>query len=237
MPEYYVQSMSFIIAMAIVIVMYRNWFTRTGAVPEFIAQAERTNLLEAIETSATEPHMRITLATFWRGRGWTRRERSCLLGPLIQQGILHIPYSDQPAERLLQATWYSILAQPPNTVILNSRDWTRLATDRSGREPSIIIGRISGGANQIGGAHNTISQQELSADHVMTLIAALREDARGRDEVRAPADEAADGLEAALETRQLGDVSRWVRTTAALARSSAEAMTSTRKVLEALGLL
>lgn len=236
MPELYILSMSFIIAMVVAAIIYRSWSTRTGSVPSFIAQAERTNLLEAIEASATEPQMHITLSRFWRGRGWNRRQRYCLLRPLIAKRVLHIPYSEQPAQRFLETLWFRVLMQPPNTVVLNSRDWTRMATDRSGREPSIIIQRISGGMNQIGGSHNTMSQQEFSAEQVTALIGALQRDGEASAEIREAADAVADDLQTALEHESLPDVAKGVRAATALAESAAGLMQATRKVLDLLGL-
>jgi len=205
-------------------------------VPDVVAQAERTNLLEAIQELATEPKMHIRLFGFWRRRGWTRRQRFCLLAPLIGQRILHIAYSaDQPL-RFLQAMWYEMLAQPANTVILNSRDWTRMATDRSGKEPSIIVGRITGGMNQIGGSHNTMTQQESAAEHISPVIQALRDDAKTSPGVRADALGAADGIEEELDGGRLSAVANRLKFLRTLVDSNVGLMENTRRVLDALGL-
>ena len=130
---------------------------RIGAVePQSRAQDERTALLEAIKEAATEPNMRISLRGFWRGRRLNRRQRYVLLRPLIERKILHFP----PAtglDKLLQEVSYYVLSWPPGEVVLNTRDWTRIATDNSGRMPRIIVEGIYGGVNQIGGTGNAQS--------------------------------------------------------------------------------
>jgi len=167
----YVMCFLVVGVLAAVAIIYQRWWWGSRRVPDAIARAERTNLLQAIEEAATEPQMHVTLSGFWRGNGWSRREKADLLRPLIEQRVLHIPYSSEQPQRFFEHVWYDAFGQPPGTVILNSRDWTRMATDKSGKEPSIIIGKISGGNNQIGGRENTITQQDLATDQLVALSA------------------------------------------------------------------
>lgn len=227
-----------IVAAGIALAAYQAWVHRTGAVLDVIAQAERTDLLRAIEEVATEPHMPIELSGFWRGRGWNRRQRFCLLRPLIDRRILHIPYAADQFQRLAQELGYKGLCHPPGTVILNQRDWTRMATDRSGNEPSIIIGRISGGMNQIGGSHNIQSQQKHAAERMREVVEALEHDApRAGPELQGRVLEAAAGLKHELRQGRWSRVAEWVTVVSALATASSDAMECTRKVLQTLGVL
>lgn len=215
---------------------HQSWIIRTGAVPHAMAHAEQADLLQAIRSAATEPQMRITLNAFWRGRGWNRRQRYCLLLPLIQQRILHVAYSDEPAQRMLEALWFQALAQPPSAVILCTRDWMRMATDPDGRVPSIIIGDITGGMNQIGGSNNTQTQQDLAAEQIFSLIRALRDEAPLTPEVH-EALRIADDIEEEFARGRMGRVTQGIQAASKLVQTSAATMESTRKILHSLGLL
>jgi hypothetical protein len=233
----YVMCFLVVGVLAAVAIIYQRWWWGSRRVPDAIARAERTNLLQAIEEAATEPQMHVTLSGFWRGNGWSRREKADLLRPLIEQRVLHIPYSSEQPQRFFEHVWYDAFGQPPGTVILNSRDWTRMATDKSGKEPSIIIGKISGGNNQIGGRENTITQQDLATDQLVALIRALRADADSSPGLHDDAINAADGIESGLHDGRLSEVNRWVKAAATLAESGAGAMEATRKALHAIGVL
>lgn len=237
MTTFHVLVLFAAVALGIANGAYQLWVSRTGAVPEVLAQAEQATLLAAIRAAATEPRMKIVLSDFWRGRGWNRRQRYCLLRPLIRQHILHVAYAPDLPTHILQVLWFDWLAQPPNAVILNSRDWTRMATDASENVPSIIIGTISGGTNQIGGSHNNFTQQEVATEHMEALVQALRDDAHTDPAIHDDALNAASGIESELHAGRIGALVAWIGSASKLVNSSAATMDSTRKVLQALGAL
>jgi hypothetical protein len=155
-------------------------------IPNSVAQAERTELLEAIKDAATEPQMEITLSGFWHGRGWSRLERHYLLSALIDRRILHRVQSGDTFTALMENIAFNVFCQPPSKVILNTRDWTRMATDQSGQMPDIIIGSISGGQNHFGpGGLMTQTNHGSAVNDIERLVEALRADAARLEPVSA----------------------------------------------------
>lgn len=204
-----------------------------GHVNALIAEDERIALLTAIQEASTEPKMRITLSNFWKYRGWNRAQRLTIIKPLLDSKRLHRVESQDNFEAALRKFWHVVLHQPPGTVILNTRDWTRMANDNSGNTPRVIIREISGGQVSIG-TNNQQTQNITYTEAARGLASALRKDSAALDgEDANKALELSSEIDAAAAdpARLQGLVER----TAAFASATDKVLTATKGALTLFG--
>lgn len=193
---------------------------RDGAMEEGEAQYLRAEIVRQVGDASTEPRMQIDLRPFWHDLSLTPAQRYVLLKPLLERKVLHAVVPVDRSEAFLTFVARTVLSRPTNWVILNSRDWGRLA---SGTSAGIVIGDVSG-VVQIGDQNRATLTQDITPDFVERLIRALRTDAAAAV-LHAPAaeraDSLADSLESDLEKHRWSTIVETVKTISGIAASGA----------------
>jgi hypothetical protein len=234
------QLLTFVVGVGVIIVaiaavltsasiLTRSRMLRTGQVPAAQAQAVRADLVREVGEWSTEQGMRISLRPYWKGRGYTAAQRYVILAPLLERKLLHPTVSDDQFEALIEVFAQRVLSRPVGRVILNSRDWQRLA---SGTSTGIMIKEISGGIVQVGDHNVATLQQEFVPEYVERLIEALRTDAQtigGVDGERA--DSLADSLELDLRKQRWTSVRQTLASLAGIAASGGTIWAATIQIL------
>lgn len=211
---------------------WRRWLVRTGRISKADMQREVKDLLDYFSERQTEQDMSVKMRPFWRGRGWSRRQRFFISRELINQKVFHLAESNDQLVQFLRTTWYFHLSQPPWRLKLNGRDWTRMATNRDAAiHISARFGDVGPGSNvQIG--TNQRNRQDSTPAIVSELVAALRRDAANADPVNAErATQLAEDLEEADGT---GRVQKLLDRAASLTESGGRIFENTMKVLDKL---
>ena len=154
---YWLIAIGAVIIVLLVVVFFvvpkltRRRALRQGTIPDAEARSVREQLLEAVRQAATEPKTHVDLSGFWKGTGYTSAQRFFILDPLIKGGILTPAWSSDGLINSVQTVGH-ILAKAPRSVILNTRDWTRMAT---GVSAGVLINGDNLGVVQSGGQSNT----------------------------------------------------------------------------------
>jgi len=153
----------FIVVIVIVVAVPRatqRRALRKGKIPEAEVDEVQQCLLEAVQDASTEQGTHVLLSRFWKGFDYNNAQRLYILQPLLKKGILTPAHSSDSVINFWRAI-RGILALPPKTVILNQRDWTRMAT---GASPSVVIKGGYVGAAVVGDM-NKVTVTQTYAPH------------------------------------------------------------------------
>ena len=161
-----------VVVLMLVIFVVMPWLTRRralrkGRLPAAEAANAREKLLEAVQEASTEPGMQISLPGFWKGTRYNGAQRLYILDPLLKKGILTPAQSSDHVITFGQEV-RRIFGRSPRSVVLNTRDWTRMA---AGAPPSVVIQGDNHGVVQAGGRSNTgLVLQPSGSDDLANVI-------------------------------------------------------------------
>jgi hypothetical protein len=223
------------VLLTLILFAFRRRMLSSGRISNEALQGEVEAILEYFAEHQTERDMSVKMLPFWLGRGWTRRQRFYITHALIKKRILHLPDTNDQLVQFLRDAWYGWLSQPPWRLVLNGRDWTRMANDsgKATKHISATFGDVGPGANvQVG--EDLRNRQDTSPAIVDQVVAALRRDAANADPVNAErAEHLAEDLEDAAADSP-GRVQKLLDRAVALTASGEKIFEHTKKVLDHL---
>jgi hypothetical protein len=223
------------VLLTLILFAFRRRMLSSGRISNEALQGEVEAILEYFAEHQTERDMSVKMLPFWLGRGWTRRQRFYITHALIKKRILHLPDTNDQLVQFLRDAWYGWLSQPPWRLVLNGRDWTRMANDsgKATKHISATFGDVGPGANvQVG--DDLRNRQDTSPAIVDQVVAALRRDAANADPVNAErAEHLAEDLEDAAADSP-GRVQKLLDRAVALTASGEKIFEHTKKVLDHL---
>ncbi|MGY4642853.1 hypothetical protein [Cellulomonas sp. URHB0016] len=154
---------------------------RRGALPEDEAASLRERLVGEVKEASKEPGTHVNTRRFWKGSRYNAAHRFVVVDPLIKDGTLTAPLSSDGLERFLQAVQREFFHRAPMTLVLNSRDWTRMA---HGTPAGVVVhgpvGVVQTGPGHVHVEEMTLSvESDLDPDFLLALVAAIRVDASG----------------------------------------------------------
>lgn len=239
-------------------VMCRRWLLGRAELGDDDIAVLREELLECVKDVSHELGTHVALAGFWKGAAIRSGDRFRVVKPLIDAGVLRLPMQGDTTSRVVRSIMNYPFLDGYETVILNSRDWHRMATGASAStiisgtnidyHPTtnnldvsgtghVVAGNAQAGASASARARGIRGSIGPDLDALSTLVDALRADAAQLPkEDAARAEDLAEDLDHELSRDEPdeGRLGRLVKRAASLASGVSAGMAATAEAVKVL---